>query len=89
MKRVLFLFLLLLFLFSGTLNKSFGIGQSVSEKKKSTKNSREHVFYFPAEDESPEAIPYSQTGKYGTLVIAAGAVAVLAGAGYFLLRKKK
>jgi LPXTG-motif cell wall-anchored protein len=81
--------MLLLFLFFGALNKSFGIGQSVSKKKKSTRNSREHVFYFQAEDESPEAVPYSQTGKYGTLIIAAGAVAILAGAGYFLLRKKK
>ncbi len=88
MRLVTFLFLLLLFFFSGNLNKSSALDRAVSEKKTKGSN-REAVYYFPVEDESPEAIPYSQTGNGGKLAIVAGAVAVAAVAGYFLLRKKQ
>jgi LPXTG-motif cell wall-anchored protein len=83
MKRVSILFSLLLFLFSGNLNKSSALDTAVSEKS-TLKSNWKAAVYSSAEDETT-----SQNGTSTTIAVVTGAVAVVAVAGYFLLRKKK
>ncbi|MEI8226516.1 MAG: LPXTG cell wall anchor domain-containing protein [Bacteroidota bacterium] len=90
MKKSILVFSMTSLLLIGGMNMA--IAQEQPKPKKDTVNmdtDAKPKFYYAVEDEKSQAKGSSDKGSGATIAIIAGAVVIAAGAGFFLLKKKK